>query len=72
MLLILKFYTVYHYLFVNSWFSHDVTVAMLVPLNKVTVAMFFSQTNRQGIEFCVYANFFFCFGLKIWQLSVGS
>ena len=29
------------YLFVNFCFSHDVKVAMLVPLTKVTVAMFF-------------------------------
>lgn len=37
---------------------------MLVPLNKETVAMLVSQTDRQGIEFYLYAKFFFCSLLK--------
>ena len=45
----------------NSWFSNDVTAAMLVPLNKETAAMLVPQTNPQGLEFYSYANFLFCF-----------
>lgn len=31
-------------------FSHDVTAAIIVPLNKATPAMIVSRTNPQGIE----------------------
>ena len=37
---------------------HDVTAALLVPLN-----------NPLGIKFCSYANFLFCLGWKTWQLA---
>ena len=43
-------------------FSHEVTAAMLVSLNKGTAAMLVSLTNPPGIELFSYANFFFCFG----------
>ena len=47
---------------VYFWFSHDATVAMLVPLNKETTVMLVSQTNPQGIEFYSYARLLSCFG----------
>lgn len=40
-----SFYTAYHYLFVNSWFSHEVTAVMSEPLKKERAAMLMSQTN---------------------------
>ena len=43
-------------------FSRDVTVAMLVSLNKGTAAMLVSPITPLGIEFYSYANVFFCFG----------
>ena len=43
-------------------FSRDVTVAMLVSLNKGIVAMLVSPANPLGIELYSYANIFFCFG----------
>lgn len=45
----------------NSRFSHDVTTAMLVPLNKEKVAMLVPRPNPQGIELYYYANASFCF-----------
>ena len=45
-------------------FSLDVMVAMLVSLNKGTVAMLVYQTNPLGIELYYHANVFFCFGGK--------
>ena len=33
----------------NSWFSHDVTAAMLEPLNKETAAMLEPRPNPPGI-----------------------
>ena len=42
--------------------SRDVTVTMLVSLNKGTAAMLVSPTNPLGIERYSYANVFFCFG----------
>ena len=52
----------------DSWFSYDVTAAILVSLNKETTATLMSQTNPQGIAFYSYAKFLFCFGWKTWQL----
>ena len=43
-------------------FPRDVTVAMLVSLNKGTAAILVSPTNTLGIEPYFYANVFFCFG----------
>jgi len=40
----------------NSVFSRDVTAAMLVSLNKETVAMLVSQTNPLGIQLYSCAN----------------
>ena len=34
-----------HFSLNHSWFSHDVTAAMLVPLNKETVAILVSQID---------------------------
>ena len=48
--------------FSYSWFLHNITAAMLVPLNKETAAMLMSQANPQGIELYSYANFLFCVG----------
>ena len=48
----------------NSRFSHDVTAAMLVPLNKETAAMLESLPNPPGIYLYYYANVFFCFRWK--------
>ena len=45
-------------------FSRDVTVAMLVSLNKGTAAMLVSPTNLPGIELFHDANFFFWLGGK--------
>ena len=43
-------------------FSHHVTVAILVSQNNEKGAMLVSQTSRPvGVEFCSYANAFFCF-----------
>ena len=44
-----------------SRFSHDVTAAMFVPLNKEMAAIFVSRPNPLGIELYYYANVFFCF-----------
>ena len=49
-------------------FSCDVTLAMLVYLNKGTVAMLVSPTNPLGIELYSYANVLFCFALKTCSL----
>ena len=49
-------------------FSRDVTMAMLVSLNKGTVAMLVSLTNPPGIELFYHANVFFCFVGKTWLL----
>ena len=46
---------------VNSWFSHDVTAAMLKSPNNETEAMLKSTSNPPGIELYYYANFVFCF-----------
>ena len=43
-------------------FSRDVTVAILVSLNKGTVALLVSPTNPPGIELYSYTKVFFCFG----------
>ena len=51
-----------------SWFSHDVTVAMLEPLNKETAAMLEPRPNPPGIQLYYYANVFFCFRWKTWML----
>ena len=40
-------------------FSRDVTVAMLVSLNKETAVMLVSPTNPPGVEVYSYANAFF-------------
>ena len=45
----------------NSRFSHDVTTAMLVPLNKEKAAMLVHRPNPPGIELYYYANASFCF-----------
>ena len=45
----------------NSRFSHDVTTAMLVPLNKEKAAMLVPRPNPPGIELYYYANASFCF-----------
>ena len=42
-------------------FSRDVTVAMMVSLNKGTAARLVSPINPLGIELYSYANVFFCF-----------
>ena len=42
-------------------FSRDVTAAMLVSLNKGTVALWVSSINPPGIELYSCANVFFCF-----------
>ena len=42
-------------------FSRDVTAAMLVSLNKGTVALWVSPINPPGIELYSCANVFFCF-----------
>ena len=44
-----------------SQFSHDVTTAMFVPLDKEMAAIFVSRPNPLGIELYHYANVFFCF-----------
>ena len=44
----------------NRVFSCDVTVAMLLSLNKGTAVMLVSLTNSPGIELYSYANVFFC------------
>ena len=49
-------------------FSRDVTVAMLVTLNKGMAAMLVSPINPPGIELYSYANVFFCFGWKTCSL----
>ena len=49
------------YSFGYSWFSHDLTGAIFVPLNKEMADMIVSVTNPLGIEFCSHASFFFCF-----------
>ena len=54
--------------FTNSRFSHDVTAAMLEPLNKETAAMLEPQPNPPGIQLYYYANVFFCFRWKTWLL----
>ena len=41
--------------------SHDVTAAMLEPLNKETAAMLEPRPNPLGIQLYYYANVFFCF-----------
>ena len=54
----------YYYLkasYANRVFSRDVTVAMLMSLNKGTAAMLVSPTNPSGTELNSYANVFFCF-----------
>ena len=43
-------------------FSRDVTVAILVSLNKGTVALLVSPINSPGIELYSYAKVFFCLG----------
>ena len=43
-------------------FSRDVTAAMLVFLNKGTVAMLVSPTDAPGIDRCYHTNFFFSVG----------
>ena len=48
----------------NSRFSHDVTTAMLVPLNKEKAAMLVPQPNPPAIELYYYANASFCFRWK--------
>ena len=45
-----------------SVFSRDVTAAMLVSLNKGTVAMLVSPINPLGIELYSYGNAFIIFG----------
>ena len=45
----------------DSRFSHDVTTAMLVPLNKEKAAMLVPRPNPPGIQLYYYANVFFCF-----------
>ena len=40
-------------------FSRDVTVAMLVSLNKETAVMLVSPTNPSGVEFYSFASVFF-------------
>ena len=52
----------YHLAVCYRVFSRDVTGAMLVSLNKGTVALLVSPTNPPGIEFYSYAKVFFCFG----------
>ena len=49
-------------------FSRDVTVAMLVTLNKGMAAMLVSPINPPGIELYSYANVFFCFSWKTCSL----
>ena len=51
-----------------SRFSHDVTAAMLEPLNKETAAMLEPWPNPPGIQLYYYANVFFCFRWKTWLL----
>ena len=46
-------------------FSRDVTVAMLVSLNKETAVMLVSPTNPSGVEFYSFANVFFVLVEKI-------
>ena len=53
-----------NFLSVNRVFSRDVTAAMLMSLNKGTVAMLVSQTNPPGIELYYHGNVFFRFGGK--------
>ena len=48
-------------LIMYSRFSHDVTAAMLEPLNKETAAMLEPRPNPPGIQLYCYANVFFCF-----------
>ena len=45
-------------------FSCDITAAMLVSLNKETVAMLVSPSNPPGIGLLYHANVFFYFGGK--------
>ena len=45
-------------------FSRDVTVAMLVSLNKGKAAILLSPTNPLEIELYFYANAFFFFRFK--------
>ena len=49
---------------VNSRFSHDVTTAMLVPLNKEKAAMLVPRPNPPEIQLYYYANASFFFSLK--------
>ena len=49
-------------------FSHDVTAAMLVYLNKGTAVILVYQANPLGIELYFYVNTFFCFIKPIWPL----
>ena len=52
-------------LFLYKVFSCDVTVAMLVSLNKGTAVMLVSPTNPLGTELYSYANSFFYFASKM-------